>query len=203
MASGNSLLLVISDSHGNMAALTAALVWARDLTLTAAVFLGDGADDLAAASAQAGFAIPWYKVRGNGDFNFSISDSLVLEISGPGEVVCGPGNRLTTAVVNPSSRKIFLAHGNRFGVGARGGNIAAAAGAVGAEAAFFGHTHIPFQSMENGIFLLNPGSIGRSRSDAGPTFAVLECPKKGPLSARFFCLKHKGRKIEVQELHTA
>ena len=190
----NASILVISDSHGNIPALTAALVWARQESLaqnidfTAALFLGDGADDLASASAQAGFAVPWYKVRGNGDHNFLIPDTLVVEIPLPGEYS------------GTVSRKFFLAHGNRFGVDGGGQTIAAAARNAGAEAALFGHTHTPHCSMVNGIFLLNPGSIGRSRSNAGPTFAVLECPAKGPLKARFFCLVSRGRKIEVREL---
>ena len=190
MNKDNASILVVSDSHGNKPALTAALAWARQASLTgqeslpqgtdfaAAIFLGDGGDDLAPASAEAGFAVPWYKVRGNLDYNFSVQDFLVLEIN----------------------RKLFLAHGNRYAVDSGGQTIAAAAKAAGAEAALFGHTHTPHCSMVNGIFLLNPGSIGRSRSDAGPTFAVLECPAKGPLNARFYCLVSKGRKIEVQEL---
>ena len=184
MSTGNSSVLVISDSHGNVPALTAVLAWTRqeypeqNTAFAAAVFLGDGADDLAPASAEAGFAVPWYKVRGNGDLNFLIPDTLVVEIP----------------------RKLFLTHGNRYGVDGGGQTIAAAAGTAGAEAALFGHTHTPHCSMVNGIFLLNPGSIGRSRSNAGPTFAILECPVSGPLTARFFCLVNKGRKIEVKEL---
>ena len=196
MNPGNFLILVISDSHGNVPALTTALEWAQQYApgsigdksagstpfFNAAIFLGDGADDLAAASARAGFTPSWYKVRGNGDFNFSTPHTLVMEI--PGTI----------------SRKLFLAHGNRYGVDGGGLTIAAAARAAGAEAALFGHTHVPHCSMLNEIFLLNPGSIGRSRSNAGPTFAVLDCPAKGPLSARFFCLLNRGRKVQELEL---
>jgi putative phosphoesterase len=190
----NSVILVISDSHGNIPALTAVLAWARREHLeqsrifTAAVFLGDGANDLISASAEAGFSVPWHKVRGNGDLNFSIPDTLVLEIPFPDENTGSP------------PRKLFLTHGNHFNVDGGGQVIAAAARRAGAEAALFGHTHTPHCSIVNGIFLLNPGSIERSRSDAGPTFAVLECPPKGPLNALFFCLVNKGRKIEVQLL---
>jgi putative phosphoesterase len=184
----NFSILVISDSHGNIPALTAALGWAQQTTsLDAAIFLGDGAGDLAIASSRAGFTPPWYKVRGNGDLDLSIPAALVLEIPCQGEID------------NPAMAKFFLAHGNRHGVDAGGMTIAAAAKAAGADAAFFGHTHVPYCAMVNGIFVLNPGSIRRSRFDAGPTFAVLDCPAKGPVSARFFCLVNKGRKIEVQE----
>ena len=169
--------------------------------IDAAVFLGDGADDLSAASAQAGFTVPWYKVRGNGDFDFSIPDSLILEISGEepsgesGLEPFGPGG---DSDIPP--RKFFLAHGNRHGVEGGGQTIAAAARNVGAEAAFFGHTHVPYCAMLNGIFLLNPGSIGRPRSNSGPTFAILECLPAGRLSVRFFGLAKRGREIIVKEL---
>ena len=194
MNTGNSSILIISDSHGNAPALTAALVWARqvqlaqDMDFSAAFFLGDGGDDLAPASAQAGFSVPWYKVRGNVDLNFLIPDTLVLELPLHEE---NSGN---------ASRKLFLTHGNRYCLDRGGQTIAATARNAGAEAALFGHTHVPHFSLVNGIFLLNPGSIGRSRSDAGPTFAVMECPFSDPITARFFCLVNKGRKIEVKEL---
>ena len=197
----NSSILVVSDSHGNIPVLTAALAWARgkhleqDPFFTAAIFLGDGADDLNPASAEAGFSVPWYKVRGNCDLNFSVPDTLVLET--PGISDSEPEQH---SMPGESGRKLFLTHGNHFGVDSGGLNIAAAARRTGAEAALFGHTHTPHVSTVNGIFLLNPGSIGRSRIDAGPTFAVLECPAKGPLGARFFCLVSRGKKIDVREL---
>ena len=197
MIPGSSSILVISDSHGNVPALTAALDWARQAqiaqneTFTAAIFLGDGTGDLSHASAQADFSVSWYKVRGNGDINFSIPVSLVMEI---------PGHQDLRETPVDFSRKLFLAHGNRHDVNEGGRIFAAAAKAAGAEAALFGHTHVPHRSILDGIFLLNPGSIGRSRSDAGPTFAVLECPDSGPFNARFFHLVRKGGKINVEEM---
>ena len=190
--SGNTSILIISDSHGNIPALTMVLNWAQELKNNAgcsglpffeiAVFLGDGADDLPIASAKAGFSLPWYKVRGNGDFAFSIPDSLLLEISGK------------------SSRTFLLSHGNRFGVEKDVKNIVNPARNAGAEAALFGHTHVPYCAMHDGIFLLNPGSIGRPRTRKGPTFAVLHCPPSGPLEASFYCLKKRSGNIIVQEL---
>jgi putative phosphoesterase len=167
-------ILVISDSHGDITALSTALAWAKNTVLDAAVFLGDGAGDLAVASARTGFSLSWYSVRGNGDYGFSIPDNIVMEI--------------------PPSHKIFLSHGNRLRVGDGKRIIADAARRSGASAALFGHTHIPYCATIDGIFLLNPGSISRPRSDSGQTFAVLECPESGPFSARFFTLDRGGIK---------
>ena len=173
-----SSILVTSDSHGNIATLITVLGWSHNANLDAAVFLGDGCDDLALASARTGFALPWHTVRGNGDFTSPAPDSTTLEIAG---------------------RTLFLSHGNRYNVREGCKTIAAAARNAGAEAALFGHTHVPYCTTMGGIFLLNPGSIGRPRSDAGCTFAVLECPDTGPLAARFFRLVNRGGKSTVEE----
>ena len=169
-------ILVISDSHGDIKAFSAVLAWAKNKPLDAAVFLGDGADDLAVASEQTGFSLPWHRVRGNGDYDSFSPDNIVMEI--------------------PPSRKIFLSHGNRLRVREGKRVIADAARGKGADAALFGHTHIPYCDTVDGIFLLNPGSIGRPRSDAGPTFAILDCSDSTevPFSARFYTLDRSGIK---------
>ena len=177
-----SFILVVSDSHGSSAALTTVLEWTRNAgvdAFDAAVFLGDGYEDLDLASARAGFALPWHAVRGNGDYQSSIPDNMMLEIS---------------------ARKFFLSHGNRYNVREGCKTIAAIARKTGAEAALFGHTHIPYCATVDGIFLLNPGSISRPRSNTGCTFAVLECPDSGPLAARFFRLANRGGKNTVEQL---
>jgi putative phosphoesterase len=160
-------------------ALNEVLEWAKNTALDAAVFLGDGAEDLAIASARSGFSLPWRSVRGNGDYDFSIPDNMIMEV--------------------PPSRKIFLSHGNHFRVREGVKIMAAAARSAGAEAALFGHTHIPYCATVEGVFLLNPGSIGRPRSDSGYSFAILECSdsalsQEGPFAARFFSLGRSGIK---------
>jgi putative phosphoesterase len=172
-------ILVISDSHGDITALSTVLAWAKNTALDAAVFLGDGADDLPVASAQARFSLPWHMVRGNGDYDFFIPDNIVMEI--------------------PPSRKIFLSHGNRLRVREGKRIIANAALSTGASAALFGHTHIPYCDTVDNVFLLNPGSISRPRSDSGRTFAVLECSDSmsqddTPFTARFYTLDRSGIK---------
>jgi len=171
--------LTISDSHGNTAALTAALKWACNVKIDAAVFLGDGCEDLGLASARTGFTLSWNMVRGNGDYFYSVPEDTVLEI-------CG--------------RKLFLTHGNRYNVREGYKSIAAAARHAGAEAALFGHTHIPYCGIMDGIFLLNPGSISRPRDSVDCTFAVLECANSGPLAARFFKLVTRGWETTVEQL---
>ena len=166
--------MVVSDSHGDAAALTTILDWAKNANIDAAVFLGDGYDDLAEASARTGFVLPWHVVRGNEDHDAPVPDRDVLEIR-----AC----------------KIFLCHGHRYHVGEGYQTVTTVAQNAGAEAALFGHTHVPHCATVDGILLLNPGSISRPRSNAGCTFAVLECPDSGPCSARFLSLMNHGRTI--------
>jgi putative phosphoesterase len=178
----SSSILIISDSHGNISAMTNVLKWTQKTdadAFHAAVFLGDGYEDLNLASARTGCNLQWHAVRGNGDFQFSIPDNVTLEIA---------------------TRKLFLSHGNRYNVRENYKNITAAARNAGAEAALFGHTHIPYCATVDGIFLLNPGSISRPRSSADCTFAVLECPDSGPFAARFFRLIQSGGENTVEEL---
>lgn len=196
-----SSILVLSDSHGRLPFLGAALRWAveksgaaeYDIAPGAAIFLGDGAEDLGPASREAGFALPWYRVRGNGDLDRRIPDTLTLDTA---ETPAGIASKHT-----PHGRKLFLAHGNRHQVEAGFDTLAAAARAAGAEAALFGHIHAPVWERVNGVQLLNPGSIGRPRTGAGATFAVLEIPEssRGSLSVRFFSLRETGRGITVNE----
>jgi predicted phosphodiesterase len=155
--------------------------------LTAAIFLGDGLEDIDRASAAAGFAVPWYKVRGN------VDPPAVLS-----PVFAAP----ETLTVEAAGRRLFLAHGNRYRVDSGPGELAAAARAAGAEAALYGHTHIPFWGMAgNGIAALNPGSAGRPRSDAGATFAVLSCPATGSFQAAFYKLAKQEKSLEIWELN--
>ena len=181
MEQNSTFILVISDSHGSVTNLSTVLEWTQSTcpyTFDAAVFLGDGFEDLAPASARAGFPLSWHAVRGNGDYHPSINLNMILEIPGK-----NPAQN--------SSRKLFLSHGNRYRVEESCIAIASVAQSAGAEAVLFGHTHVPYRATENGIFLLNPGSISRPRSNAGCTFALLECPDSGPFAASFFVLEDR------------
>jgi len=178
MEQNNTFILAISDSHGGIANVVTVLKWAQSTcihTFDAAIFLGDGFEDISPASARAGFSLPWHAVRGNVDYQTSINYNMILEIPAKNPELS-------------SSRKLFLSHGNRYRVEEDFIAIASVAQDAGADAVIFGHTHVPYCATENGIFLLNPGSISRPRSNAGCTFAVLECPDSGPLSATFFQL---------------
>ena len=55
--------------------------------------------------------------------------------------------------------------------------IILAAGSRGADIVLFGHTHLPHESYEDGLYIFNPGSI----SSSGYSFGVLMLSEKGVL----------------------
>jgi putative phosphoesterase len=175
----NSILLVLSDTHGNMAALTAVLRWAMENRMADHLaFLGDGARDIRQAVARTGFSAPCTAVRGNGDFE-NLPPSDVLEFAG---------------------HRFFLTHGHLYRVHNGYDTLISSAAAMEAEAALFGHTHVPLKKEAGTMLLLNPGSLGRPRSSAGPAFAVVECPPGNGLVVRFWGLRDTPRGVIVVEV---
>ena len=148
--SGAKKLLVLSDSHGDLRALAGILSWLKNNPVDAAVFLGDGINDLE----RAHFPLIVQTVRGNSDYGVSGRETAVLDFGG---------------------RRFFLCHGHRYSLYDDFDTLINAARSARADTALFGHTHVPFCKTVNGLLLLNPGSIGRPRSSSGATFAVLEC----------------------------
>jgi putative phosphoesterase len=147
-------LLVVSDSHGSISALKAVLSWAADQEIEAGVFLGDGVQDMSAASAATGFSCGWKSVKGNNDYDFSMPSTGSFEF-------CG--------------FRFFICHGHYYSVYAGYNKLITQALKERANIALFGHTHVPFYKNANGLLLINPGSVGRPRGSTGATFAVIEC----------------------------
>ena len=176
-------LLVLSDTHGNIAALRDVLNWAQarlppNDTISAAVFLGDGIYDLRRAADAAGFFCEWKLVRGNNDFGGSAPETAVLDF-------CG--------------HRFFLCNGHRYSVYSGYHTLIAAARNMDANAALFGHTHVPYYKKEGNLLLVNPGSIGMPRSRIGASFAVIECSPGKPIEAEFWGIELQGKihRLEV------
>lgn len=151
-------LLVISDTHGDVAALSTIFSWARRRGLGALAFLGDGIPDLELASEATGFHPAVTAVRGNGDVSSTANFHGVLDFA---------------------ERRFFLCHGHTFGVQDSYGPLLQVAKMAGATAALHGHTHLPFWDDVSGLLVLNPGSPSRPRGGAPRTFATIGCPEDG------------------------
>lgn len=172
--------LAVSDTHGDVAALSTVLSWAKRKGLIHLVFLGDGTADIPAAMDRSGYQMQVHKVRGNGDYGPQTAQTLVFEFD---------------------SYRFFLCHGHQFGVQDGYGPLLSAAGSVKADAALFGHTHRPFREEIQGKLVLNPGSLSRPRGKTGPSFASIQCPQNGWFIIRYWTLENGlGGKKRVREL---
>ena len=215
---------MLSDTHGNVPALTAVFNWAQDSLqsggIDAAVFLGDGIADLGRASNAAGFCCEWKIIRGNNDFGAS---ALVPE----------------TDIFDFGGYRFFLCHGHHHSIYSGYYALIRAACKTKANVVLFGHAHTPFYSWqgldtpplwgdyrgfrppisqgndndtpcprlvdckdncrENNILLVNPGSVGRPRCKAGASFAVIECALGKPLKTEFWGIGQYGKIHELKQ----
>ena len=126
-------ILVLSDSHGDTESIVSSCKVHKPDVI---IFLGDGYEDL-------NFALPYlcapvYAVRGNNDFY--------------------PCRYPYYRIAQCSDVNFYLTHGHlenvRFGRNA----LINKCKDKNCRAALYGHTHLPYCSDENGIFILNPGS---------------------------------------------
>jgi len=170
-------LLVFSDTHGGISALKAVMNWAKDRvppndTISCAAFLGDGISDLGRAAEETGFYCDWKVVSGNNDYRTSAPEAAVFDFC---------------------DYRFFICHGHRHSLYGGYHSLIAAARNSQANVVLYGHTHVPSRKEIDGILLINPGSIGRPRSRAGASFAVIECAHNGSLTTEFFGIGDKGQ----------
>jgi len=176
-------ILVFSDSHGSILALKAVFKWASERlppngTICATACLGDGLTDLQIAADATGFYSDWKLVLGNNDYGIQAPELAVFDFA---------------------DCKIFMCHGHRHNIYNGLNTLLVSAKNKDADIVLFGHTHVPFQKKIDGILLINPGSIGRSRSRIGSTFAVIECAEDKQINVEFFGINDKGsiRKVKI------
>ena len=130
------LLAVFSDAHGNQKAMRRAVETRRPDHV---IFLGDGIRD-AAAVERVFPEIPFILLRGNCDAGIpGYDDSILFTLDGV---------------------RIFAAHGHRHGVKLDLGGFYNSVCCSGSALGLYGHTHVPRIDSEDGVTLMNPGSVG-------------------------------------------
>jgi len=152
-------ILVFSDSHGETREMARVIGTTTDAA--GVIFLGDNVRDIEKVAALHPH-LPYYFVAGNCDFMSKAPNEACVELGGV---------------------KIYICHGHRHGVKSGLGHLAEFARQIGAQAAFYGHSHIAAQGEKNGITLLNPGSITEPRGDIGASYALVEI-EGGRISTR-------------------
>ena len=129
--------------------------------LQAVYHLGDGVSDAAPLRERCPQVI---LISGNCDFLSVHPKNVLSEIDGV---------------------KIFAAHGHEYGVKNGLSAILRAGRNDGAHVVLFGHTHLPCVEMQNGILLVNPGSLTCPNECRKGTFALLSIDN-GKANARIF-----------------
>lgn len=162
--------IVVSDTHGDAEGLR--IVISRlGKVMDGLIHLGDGANDI---SGLRFLKMPQvYSVRGNVDNSWSLPPVRVVHANG---------------------RKIMLAHGHHYLETSSLRPFVLAALQEQASAFLFGHTHVPYLGEEDGVLLLNPGSLSRPRGIYGPSFAILTVPEQpdGAINVKMYELIGKG-----------
>lgn len=128
-------ILVVSDSHGAVHALRAALALHPEAAMI--LHLGDGAQDPAQAADLIGER-RLVQVCGNCDFGSAL-----------------PANALVTA----EDTLIFCTHGHTEHVKYGLQMLLEKARGCGARIALYGHTHQPVTAYLDGLHVMNPGSV--------------------------------------------
>ena len=127
-------ILVMSDSHGSKNNLLDAVALESPEMI---LHIGDNNKDCAAIESLYP-DIPLRSVRGNCDTHSAGLDIDEFVIDG----IC-----------------FLMTHGHLFGVKTSMKRITEYAASRNADVLLFGHTHIPYYSIDDGMHVINPGSI--------------------------------------------
>lgn len=136
-------ILVVSDSHGDESSLRRAILAQPKAEIV--IHLGDGEQECARARA----AFPekmFLQVRGNCDWGSDLP---------------------TTGTYEVDNVKIFYTHGHIYGVKSGLYTAVCAAREHAAQVLLFGHTHRPLTHFDDGLHILNPGSLSGWRASYG------------------------------------
>lgn len=144
-------ILVVSDTHRDVSSLRRAIM--SQEKAEAVIHLGDGAEEAQEAKLDFPGKL-FYLVRGNCDWG------SLLPVEG---------------LANLAGKRIFYTHGYTYNVKYGTYEILSAARRRKANILLFGHTHQPFTSYEDGLYVMNPGSLNGS----GGTYGTIDITPAG------------------------
>lgn len=156
-------IIVMSDSHGVFSAVQNVIALQRDADLF--VFLGDGERDVNRLLQSE----PWLEekllyLKGNCDGGMLISRT-----------------QTQAEYTLPHGHKIFAAHGDRYQVKFGTARMLWEAKHRHADILLYGHTHCRDERFEDGVYILNPGSLGAPRDGRKASYGVISVSEKGIL----------------------
>lgn len=136
-------IIVISDSHGDAATFDKLVKMQTNSEVV--IFLGDGCEEFDHIKHSYPDKM-FIGVRGNNDWcsPLPLTDEIVIE-----------------------GKRIFMTHGHTYGVKGGLSRLIAEGKKRTADIVLFGHTHIPYTSYEDGMYVMNPGSLRRFQCSYG------------------------------------
>lgn len=151
-------ILITSDTHGNLSGFEKAVT--REKPFDMLFHCGDVCGDEDMIRYHAGPQC--YMVAGNNDFWGNLPATISLKLG---------------------KHNIWMTHGHRYGIDFGPDRLYYAGLEAGADIILFGHTHRPVIEENNGVWLVNPGSLTYPRTrDQKKTYVVLEIDEAGKLS---------------------
>ncbi|MEA5026224.1 MAG: metallophosphoesterase [Erysipelotrichaceae bacterium] len=141
-------LVVVSDNHGKNEPLSEI----RNRYPQAQAYIHCGDSELPPEMLEG-----YTTVMGNNDYFYDYPNYLVLEIA---------------------DLRIFVIHGHRLTAANRLEQLAALAKKHRCTLACYGHTHVYDCSVIDGVTLVNPGSLWRSRDGRKPSYALITVTDK-------------------------
>lgn len=135
--------VVVSDNHGLVDLLNSIRIKHQD----ADAFIHCGDSEMTEYQLSG-----WASVEGNNDYYADLPLSRILNING---------------------FKVFVTHSHKFSYFNRNERMVEKALKEGCQLICFGHTHVFFDEVVDGVRLLNPGSLRYNRDGSKPCYAVV------------------------------
>lgn len=148
-------ILIVSDTHGSLRNFD--IVIEREKEIDMLLHLGDveGDDDYM----EAVMNCPVHIVGGNNDYFSGLPGEIELRIG---------------------KYKVFMTHGHGYYVSMDTRRLKQAARARGADIAMYGHTHRPDIDLEDGVKVINPGSLSYPRQESRrASYVIMEINANG------------------------
>ena len=152
-------ILVVSDTHGRDENFEQAVM--QEAPFDMLIHCGDveGREIFIEALTEC----PCHIVSGNNDFFSDLPREVMIQLEG---------------------HRILVTHGHYYGVSMGLYGVLDEGKARECQVVLFGHTHRPVEETEEGILLLNPGSLSYPRQEGRrPSYAVMELQQgKAPVA---------------------
>ncbi|MBU5314837.1 metallophosphoesterase [Clostridium bornimense] len=133
-------IVVLSDTHGDNYCIYKSLEYIKTINPDIVLHLGDNTKDVEIYKRN--LDIPIENVRGNCDFSSSAENEKIIEL-------CG--------------KRIFITHGHFYGVKEGVQRLLYRGLELKVDIVLYGHTHISNIIFEEGIWIVNPGSVSLPR----------------------------------------